>query len=709
MIRMQFPNSDVKEIFGLYERLTGKKLVYDNNVQGPVNIVLSSPVSREEAVKIIEINLLLNGFTLVPEDQNIIKVLGVSKNARTAGVPIYSEMDQIPDGARIISFLFKLQYADPQELQQTLAQYISGSPSTSILALQKSQAILITENTSVLRALGRIIREIDVPPAEVVSEFIPLERADAKDVIEKLEKIFEKKDQGSAPGAARTAPEQPAPPPLQAPGGPEQQALSVEIHGGALSEESIVIGKIRLTADIRTNRIHVITRPINLPFVRKLIREFDSDIPFGEPAKRPLKFVKATEVLDVVVASISEPGTKVEKVDQGVTGSGGQKSPQERNPGGGFGQNSANTGINVSEDLATEPVDTAPKAVTIANTKIIADPRENTIIVLGNKQVEQKIFKLLDEIDVRAPQVMLNTIIGEFTINDDKHFGVDYLLRPGSTGSSGTTGAALASLAKNWVATQFTGAPIVQAAAGALGGGNGITAAIGATDSLDIIVNALESTGRFRVTQRPMVFTSNNKKAIIASGEEIAVPVNTLSNVVNGSLVNNTASVSSSVQYKPVELKLEVVPLINSDREVSLDIVQTLNSDSGKSTNVGGSSIPTITTRYIKTNVSVPNRGTVVLGGLIKKNIQNGSAGIPVLSRIPMLGYLFKSTTKNNDREELIILIRPVVTNSPAETVSNSETEQHRLMIEPDVDATITGPEAKASPAPKKVKFRFKE
>jgi Type II secretory pathway, component PulD len=79
----------------------------------------------------------------------------------------------------------------------------------------------------------------------------------------------------------------------------------------------------------------------------------------------------------------------------------------------------------------------------------------------------------------------------------------------------------------------------------------------------------MESTGRFRVISRPMVFTSNNKKAIIANGQEIPVPVSTLSNVNNGAVVNSVASVQSSIEFKKVALQLEVVPLINSEKEVS--------------------------------------------------------------------------------------------------------------------------------------------
>ena len=698
-IRMQYPNADVKEVLALYERLTQKKLVFDNTVQGQVNIIISTPVSKSDAIKIIEINLLLNGFSLVPaSDPSILKVIGANKNARSAGLPILSDMDQLPEGERVVTFVFKLRYADPEEMRGILAQYITQGASTSLLALPKSQMLLVTENTSVLRGLARIIHEIDIPPAEVISEFIPLERADAKDVIEKLEKIFEKKEVQGTAAAAGHAPA--AQSPIIPPANPEGNAPSVEIPARMLSEDSVVIGKIKLTADIRTNRIHVITRPANIPFVRKLIREFDSDVPFGEPAKRPLRYVSASDVLGILVKSITEPGMKSED----TAGGSSQKSSNNNNQNNGNnsnGNNGSGGSLNVSEELTAQAVDTTPKAVTIGNTKIIADPRENTIIVLGNKEVRQKIFRLLDEIDVRAPQVTLNTVIGEFSINDDLNLGVDYLLRPHNLNTTGTSGVALLA-ASRWAMTQFTGAGVLSNAASTLGAGSGATGVISATSNLDIIVNALESTGRFRVTNRPMIVARNTEKASVASGEQIAVPTSTLSNVNTGTTINNTASVSASVQYQPVELKLEVVPLINADREVSLDIVQKLDSDSGKTTNVGGSLIPTITTRYIKTKVSVPDRCTVVLGGLIKKSTLDGAGGVPLLSKIPVLGYLFKNTTKNNDREELIILIRPEVMKSPAEQVKNSQDEQRHLMIEPNVESTLQSP----TPTPKPVKFR---
>src|SRR2546430_17221890 len=235
MVRLQFPNSDVTDVLHLYEQLTGKKLVMDNFVQGKVNIFIGKDVPREEAIKIIEMNLLLNGYSLIPaEDTDIVKVIGTGKNPRTTGVPIVSDETEIPDGDHVISYLFKLRYADPTELQQALGQYLSPpQPYTSFLALPKAGTLLVTENSSVIRTLAKIIDQIDVPPAEVVSEFIKLERADASKVVDMLKDIFEKGEKTGTTGGVRgVRPGQPNVP----------QPVEVSELAGltALTEESVV-------------------------------------------------------------------------------------------------------------------------------------------------------------------------------------------------------------------------------------------------------------------------------------------------------------------------------------------------------------------------------------------------------------------------------------------------------------------------------------
>ena len=252
-----------------------------------------------------------------------------------------------------------------------------------------------------------------------------------------------------------------------------------------------------------------------------------------------------------------------------------------------------------SEELSTQAVDTTPKAVTIGNAKIIADQRANAIIVLGNREVVVKVEKILDEMDVSAPQVALSTVIGELTLNNNEEFGVNIFAR--QPRKVGFTARALRvflitflllflGVARVLPATTpptFTGGSIfdpsnllsfTQLATNAAGGANVYLAA---GNTLAAVVHALDETGRFRTISRPTVFTSNNKKAIIASGTEIPVPVNTIQNAVGGGVINNGLAQTSNIQFKKVALQLEVVPLINSEKEVTLDILQKLDSLAG--------------------------------------------------------------------------------------------------------------------------------
>jgi general secretion pathway protein D len=712
-VRLQFPNSDIVDVLHLYEQLTGKKLVMDNFVQGKVNIFIAKDVSRDEAIKIIEMSMALNGISLVPAARDIVDVVGAGQNPRKAPVPIISDMADIPPGNPVVSFLFKLQYADPQELQQVLMAYFQGSSGTiNILALPKSSSLLVTQNADIIRQLAGVIEQIDVAPAEVVSEFIKLERADASKVVDMLNDIFEKGGQPTG------QPGQPGVRAVKLPGGVPQPVPPEAGGAGVLSEEAIIVGKIKLTPDVRTNRIHVVTRPINMPFIRQLIHEFDANVEFGKPITRYLRYISAGDVLPVLVQALTEPGTEGNG-GGGAGGAGGgpggglSPAPQDQRRAnstvtspytGGQSATASGSSLNISEELSTQPVDTVPKAVTIGNSKLIADQRANSIIVLGNREVTVKVEKILDEMDVRAPQVALSTVVGELTLQNNEEFGVDWFAKYDrrfvGTSRNGT-GVAIpgASPASGNILPGGTAVPILSSIIDPahlinfsqiiqnVGSGTNIYVAAG--NAFAAIVHLLETTGRFRVVSRPMVFTSNNKKAIIASGQEIPVPVSTLSNANN--VVGNTASVASNIEYKKVALQLEVVPLINSEKEVSLDILQKIDSLTGQVTQISGNDIPTIATRYIRSNVSAPNGSTIVLGGLIQDNKRKSYTGFPYLSRIPLIGSVFRNTTSSKERTELIVLMCP--------EVSLTKLDAYRLRQKWE-DTTHFGPELDQSTCP---------
>jgi len=434
-----------------------------------------------------------------------------------------------------------------------------------------------------------------------------------------------------------------------------------------------------------------------MPFIRKLIREFDANVEFGKPVTRPLRYISAADVLPVLVQSLTEPGTTAQAGAEG-----GASPPPQAQPGrtstpspytgGTTGTSGSQTGttLNISEELTTQPVDTVPKAVTVGNAKLIADQRANAIIVLGSREVVVKVEKILDEMDVKAPQVALSTVVGQLQLSNNEEFGADYFAKYhnrfiGSSRNNAVFG---------------DNDPNIPLPTGSPGGqlldpanlinfsriirnvGTGTNIYLAAGDAFAAIVHVLESTGKFKIISRPTVFTSNNKKAIIASGQEVPVPVNTLTNATT---VNNVASVSSSIEYKKVALQLEVVPLINSEKEVSLDILQKIDA-LGNNRLVSGNLIPEINTRYIRTNVSAPNKSTIVLGGLIEDNKQRNSTGIPYLSRIPYVGALFRSTKDTRTRQELIILMRPEVTLTKLDAYRLRQKQEDRTHFGPELE-----------------------
>jgi type II secretory pathway component GspD/PulD (secretin) len=208
---------------------------------------------------------------------------------------------------------------------------------------------------------------------------------------------------------------------------------------------------------------------------------------------------------------------------------------------------------------------------------------------------------------------------------------------------------------------------------------NVITSAFGPTsgmnlygaigDSLEVFVTALETTNRFKVLSRPSVFALNNKKATITSGSQIPVPVQ--STVINN---GNNPNVTTNIEYRDVVLKLEVVPLINADGEVTLTIAQVNDTVIGTQL-VEPNLIPIIGTEQIITTVNVPDRNTIVLGGLISEQEKKDTKGMPFLSRIPGVGNLFKDNANNTTRKELIIFIQPhvVTDNDSLRTLSYRE------------------------------------
>jgi len=680
-VRLTFPNTSVNEILSLYEVLTDKRLVRDSMLaQGqPLTILVPGEIPRSEAIRLIEASLLLNGYTFVPVDDKTVKILGPSKFPRAEGIPIFSTPYMLPATDQVVSYFMKLSYLAPQEAAQLFQTFVSPPKAyTSFTPVPNVQAVLITENVPIIQQLIALQAMVDVPPAQVMTEFVDLKRADAEKVVELLQTLLEERKDGAG------TPGQPGPPGGAPQADAQGQVVQASLGGAGAGqfESNLVIGETQIIADPRTNRILVVTRPINFPYIKQLIEQLDAPVPLDSVLERPLQFVSAGDVLPVLQDLLSEG-------EEGGTG-GGATRAGERAPnvdsGSTFGQGmgsdsgAGGSGGTSRPDRIKEPTaDVAPESVIVGNTKLIADKSANSIIAIGPPDSRQKVAQLLGLLDVRPRQVYIAAVIGELSLSDEMEFGFNYFLRNQSKDGSSVGGALLNRLPGTNV---FTAPDLITPAALATGLFTGLTLYGTIANSLDYYVRALETTGKFKILSRPVVYTTNNKKAVISSGQRVPYTSSTLTSTsITGVGPNQSAGVTANITYLDVLLKLEVLPLINANRDVTLVIVQTNNNVLREETFGSGNKAPVVGAQELTTTVTVPSGGTVVLGGLIIEKTKADDGGLPFLMRLPVLGYIFKQTTRAVERQELLILLQPTVVEDDAETAVASAEERYRTKL----------------------------
>lgn len=671
-VSVQLPNNPVTEVAGFYETLTGRRLILDSGLAGPnLSISVNQPVSKQEAIALIEAALILNGYTMIPVDDRTSKLLGPTKQARSESIPLYTDPSQLPEGEGIVSYFMPFRYIKIDEAQNVFNMYVAIRAFGSIVPVPSVNALVITENLPLVRRMIGLKQLIDVQGGRTATEFIELKRADAERVAEILNQLFEgESEQITAPNRnpANPADGQPV---TQG----EMPGTQPDPGSAGVSVASVGL-KVQIIPDPRTNRLMIVAPESRMAYIKGLVANLDVAVSFDDPLEKQLRFASAGEILPVLGNLLAEGDEEVETTNAGAGGN--TNSATGRGPGSnsGDGSTSSSGGGGSKPDRLSAPTqETAPESISVGKARIIADRSSNKIIVIGPPESRAKASRVIDMLDQRPKQVYLAVVIGQLTLGDGIEFGIDYLIRTGDVRILGQgTSAGITDLLRNRNAV-FDLLPGTSDAVNAAGeaantlAGTALPVASGLTvfgtigDSVDIFARALASTNRFQIISRPVVYAANNQKAVISSGQQVPVPQSTLTSVVSGGVNNDSNAVTSNIEYKDVVLKLEVIPLINSKNEVTLTIAQQ-NDNIQELVEISNNQVPVIGTQELTTTVTVPNRHTIILGGLITDQEQRVETGIPFLKDIPFVGYAFASTTKDTVRRELIVMIQPFIIDS---------------------------------------------
>ena len=693
---------------GLYRKYTGRRVI----VSTPASTAefrfvqdasAEDPLSFGEAADLLKKAAILEGFVFVPDHHNPnLDVLMLSPGGvpgpRPLGLPVFNENDILPETDAVISYVMTLSYIKPAEAVNTFTQIIGQFGAFgSIAAVPNAAAVVITENTSLIRKLIDLKAEIDKPSSQVGTRFITVKYADVTEIASTLTELLNAQQSAQTTAGIQRADAAPAPTPEGVP------AVAGQAGSGSSGEST----PVQIIPDPRTNRIFAMGRPVDLIFVEGLVREFDVETSEKNFLRRKLRFLTVSDFLPIAGDALNRAFTGTG--DGGGTqasggGGGGQTAGRTQqagrqsagrstgtgtgaNFGGGSSGGGGGGSIGGGGSALSEPnVSSAPESVLVGRTLLVADNITNSIVVQGPPSGLEIIERLLDQIDVKPDQVMISTIIGQLALRDNFTMGLDYL-RLGNDfvarGGSGR-GPILPILR-----TGGTGENAGPFNPGSLsGGGLQVYGKIG--NNLRVYLDALQARGDFTVLSRPSIFTSNNQKGTISSGERIAIPTSSNNFSAGGS--------STNIEYQDVVLKLEIIPLVNSENEITMQVAL-LNDERGadqviEGAGSGGSplTVPGITTREILTTVTVPNNETVVLGGLIISRKNSSRSGIPILGSIPYVGALFTRSVEDKDRSELMVFIQPSIVSNDRSLNAVQADMDARYQASPKIRGFADGP-----------------
>jgi general secretion pathway protein D len=647
-VSMQFPHASVLDILSFYEKLTGKRIIRDSNLQGPeISIMVANQIPLGEAVSLIESSLLLNGYTFVPVDSKTVKILGPSRPPRAEGLPLYREESELPaNGDKIVSFYKPLKFLSPQEAISILQGVVQLNAYGSLVAIPNTSALVITDKTPIIRKALALLEVVDHEPNQIITEFIPLQRASAEKIVETLGQMF---GSGGSGGGGTPAPQ-----------GQGQQGAVVS--GGG--EAHLLSGKAQFIADKRTNRLLIVVRAENYKYLRELIAKLDQPVESDQPLVRPLNYPPVSDVFPVLVDLLKGKDDATNSATTSQTTQQTQQQQNQNQSGSTTTQSQTGAIANSPDKLSEVAKENPPQSARVGSTSIVADPGANSIIIYGPPESKTKAGQIINLLDQRPKQVYLAAVIGQLQLTEGIDYGATWFAKINTTGGSNNLiGAAVSSSIANSLNSLLANG-VSNAISSFPSSLTGLTVYGTVAQGISTYARFLETTGKFRTLSRPVVYTSNNKKATIFNGQNVPIPGTSTYNTVGAVGSNSLNNVTSTVQYQPVVLKLEIIPLINSDKEVNLIIAQH-NDKLGDYVNVGGNQVPNILTQELTTTVRVPNGSTIVLGGLITDDKTVDEQGIPFLNRIPVLGALAGGrSNKVRKRSELVIMIQPIVVDS---------------------------------------------
>ena len=629
-VTLNFVNAEIESIARTLATITGRNVVVDPRVKGQISLVTEHAVSPVMAFQQFLAALRLQGFTVV-ESAGLYKVVPEADAKLQGGsVSVASTGAAGPAGGQIVTQIFRLNYESANNLVPVLRPLIS--PNNTINVNSGTNALVITDYADNLQRLAKIIAAMDVSNASDV-EIIPLNNAIATDLAPLVLRLI---DSGAAAGAAA--------------GG----------NGGGQGDAF----KTTLLAEPRSNALILrAANPARVAQVRALVAKLDqAPLPGSGGASGNIRVVylknaDATKLAATLRAAMAASGNGASGGASGATTSSPPPPPSTGGNnamglGGGLGASAGGSSNNANSNQPS------------TGGQIQADPTTNSLIITAPEPQYRQLRAVIDRLDGRRAQVLVESLIVEVTANKLAEFGIQWQSVVGKSGDGtiGVIGTNSSAAGANLL--NVTSAVASKALSGLTALGGGLNMALAPRSNgqyyLGALAHFLQNSGDANVLSTPNLMTLDNEEAKIVIGNNVPFVTGSYANTTG----NNSVNPFTTVERKDVGLMLRVRPQINENGTVKLAIYQEVSKiDSSTLKDING---PTTSKRSIESNVLVDDGSIIVIGGLLEDSYSQAEDKVPLLGDLPLIGRLFRSENRSRKKTNLMVFLRPVVVRDAA-------------------------------------------
>jgi len=619
--------ADIESAIKAIGHYTGVTFIIDPRVKGQINLVSETPLTKDQAFKLLTSTLRLQGFSVVTAD-GYSKVVPES-DAKLQPGPTQnagSARSESAKGDQVITQIYKLNYESSANIVTILRPLIS--PNNTINGNPGNNTVVITDYADNIKRLNKIIAALDVP-ATTDMDVILVKHAIASDITAMVSKVID----AGASGADPTKPV--------------------------------------LLADPRSNAILVRASSVaKANQIKSLIAKLDQ--PTSQPGNVHVVYLKNAEaeklaqtLRSIVTGDTSSSRGSSSNISNAGSAANGTNSPVAANTSGGT-QSSMPSFSNSSTGNSSGGGGAAGY--------IQSDAATNTLIITASEPVYRNLRAVIEQLDARRAQVYVEALIVEMSADKSNELGVQWMglsgdstsnYRIGGGTSFSTKGNNLLNLAAGNAATAGSVLP-------GAGLSLGIFKQINGQLGLGALARVLQTDGNANVLSIPNIVTLDNEEANIIVGKNVPLITGQFTTGSGGSAGVNPFQ---TIERKQVGLKLKIKPQISEGGTVKLAIYQEVSSVDD-TTNVAG----IITKeRSITTNVLVDDGQIIALGGLIEDSTTDGGEKVTGLGDLPIIGNLFKYQTSKRSKTNLMVFLRPTVIRN-AEQSNNISVDRYDYM-----------------------------